>query len=220
MKVNFSEEKHKYVSVDNEPLLNFSTFIKKYKPPFDKFAVSGQQAKKGGNQLHILKGWNIKGKIAKMYGTTVHLVIEAWINYEVIPNDAYLARFLQLFEQTLTKYQLTRKDLVSEQIEGNAELLIAGTVDILSENFMFDLKTGAFHKKKAGNLKKPFNFLPNSPLGRYTLQMNYYNLLENCGNRTKILLYWNGAEFEDIEVPDFTEEQNQILINEIENYER
>lgn len=222
--ITFNKEFHTYTAeIDGveTPLLNFSTFIKKYKREFDVFSAGARQAKaSGGNQMEIIKGWNNNNKISKLWGEVLHLTVEGWIKYGTVPKNKYLANFLVKFSDVITSLGLKREDLTAELLEGNIQLVIGGLIDVSSEKINLDLKTGNFERKKKGNLMKPFDFIDNSPLGSATLQLNYYSLFEGQEDKDLKVLYWNGIDFEVIDIPKFTDEERELLITEIQNYER
>lgn len=221
MKINFDKESHTYKGLIEGklvPLLNFSTFKEKYKRPFKPFMASARSAKSnGGNQLKIMKGWNQKGKIHRAYGTAMHDTLEGYIKYNVIPDDKYLEYFLMKFQRFLDHQGIKKDDLISEDIKGNEELRIGGIIDINGAT-VWDLKTGNFLKKKKGNLKKPFNFLPDNPAGSAALQLHFYKLFEGQWDKEKKVIYWDGRDFQIIDIEPFTDEQMELLINEIKNF--
>lgn len=218
MKITFDKEKHKY-TFDNKPLLNFSTFKKKYLNEFDSFSASSRSAKSsGGNAMHIMKGWNKKSSIHRNYGTVMHDTMEGYIKYNIIPDDLYLSYFLERWQKEIDKLGLDKADITAELLTGNKELLIGGLIDLSHEKYNLDLKTGNFKRKKKGNFKKPFNFIQNSPLGSATFQLNFYRLFEKQDDKNLIVMYWNGREFEIIEIEKFDEEKMALLTNEIKNY--
>lgn len=223
MKIIFNKEEHSYKGIKNGEevdLLNVSTFKKKYQREFDVFAVSGRLAEKQGNQMDIIKGWKMKGKISKTYGSALHLTLEGYIKHHIIPKDKYLIHFLKSFQKLIDELEIKKEDLISEEIDGNEELEIGGTIDMNSSTTLFDLKTGDFRKKKKGNLKKPFNFLPDSPGGSATLQLNFYRLFGENYDKELSVFSWDGMEFEIVHIAKFSEEQMEILREEIKKYDR
>ena len=212
MKIIFNDKEHTYDGLIDgklEPLLNASTFKKQYTPEFNAFPAAAAMARKGGGDpKEILKSWNSKGKLARTYGTAMHLVLEVFIKHKVSIEDNYVKFFLQ-------KYIELGIDAESESVEGCERLKLGGILDLVDETTIYDLKTGNFLKKAKGKLKAPFNFLPNNPLGQATLQLNYYRLFDGNEDKDMKVLYWNGEEFEVIEIEkiDLT-----LLEEEIEKY--
>lgn len=213
MVIQFDEESHSYKGlVDGKlkSLLNASTFKKVYTPEFNSGMVSNMAARNSEfTAKEIEKSWNLKGKASRNYGSGLHETLEGFIKYKSLPEDLYLKRFLQSF------MQLKLGEVESERLAGNAELLIGGLIDLDSESTIYDLKTGNFLKKKQGNLKAPFDFLPNNPLGQATLQLNFYRLFEGNEDKELKVLFWNGEEFEIIELEKF---DLDIIRKEIKEY--
>ena len=197
MKIIFDEEAHSYKGLIDgklEPLLNASTFKEQYTPEFNMFPAAAKYAKNHElDPKEVMRMWNLKGKASRNYGSGVHETLEGFIKYTTAPVDLYLQYFLLEYRKLGIKAK-------SESREGCERLRIAGILALVDDSTIYDLKTGNFKKKPQGKLLAPFNFLPNNPLGQATLQLNYYRLFEGNEDKDLKVLFWNGEEFEIIEL--------------------
>jgi hypothetical protein len=212
----FDAVKHKYY-IDDKPLLSVTKLISKYVRPFNSSMVAYMSAKSNKNgedwtaeQYKDL--WDLKRDIAVDYGNSIHKTIEMWIKFGVKPTQPHLEYMLDKFIE-----QFGHIDYQSEVRIFNEEYMLGGTVDLLSDEYLDDIKTNDTLKEvKKGNFIKPLNKLKVNNLNKVRLQTSVYDeLLDKT--RIKRVLMWNGEDFEVIELepidvqPILTERLKEIM---------
>jgi len=171
MTLIFNKEAHTY-HLDGKELKSVSKWIEQFVPKFDSEAVSMACAKRDNlNQQDILDKWEKKKNISVHLGNWVHESIEYYLKYDKDFTNAPVEAFKK--HQTQNRY-------LSETIVHNDE--IAGTIDLIEviekgKVKIHDFKTNEDLYKKKGKLLGEYKHLENSPVNKYTLQLNKYKEL-------------------------------------------
>jgi len=171
MTLIFKKEAHTY-HLDGKELKSVSKWIEQFVPKFDSEAVSMACAKRDNlNQQDILDKWEKKKNISVHLGNWVHESIEYYLKYDKDFTNAPVEAFKK--HQTQNRY-------LSETIVHSDE--IAGTIDLIEviekgKVKIHDFKTNEDLYKKKGKLLGAYKHLENSPVNKYTLQLNKYKEL-------------------------------------------
>jgi len=193
----FDKIKHKYY-IGERQLLSVTKFISRYTRPFNASMVAHMSSKRDGlPPEHYLDLWDLKRTISTNYGNSIHEAIELWIKYKEKPTQAHLLKAVEKFEE-----QFGHIEWQSEVKIFNEEYELGGTVDLLSENIIADIKTNdTLKSEKKGNFIKPLNKVKVNNLNKVRLQTKIYQ--ELLGKDMQRLVYmWNGEDFEVIELED------------------
>lgn len=191
----FEPIEHKY-TYTNKPLISCTTFIERFKKPFDKKYWSQKKAKDNGVSVEsIVEKWDKKRDRACDLGTMVHDNIEHFYENNKFKklsdkeaNDR-IKEFQKLYDKELYKFQ----HIASEVMMFHNEWGIAGTFDQLfykdGEIIIADWKTNekfTTNKDYAFEyLKYPFNRYKKNSLTIYSIQISIYRLmLEHVGINT------------------------------------
>jgi hypothetical protein len=184
--LDFNSEKHSYKYRDRT-LSSVSSIIKKYVEPVDfvqiaKFVAIRETKLRGYKvtQAMILQEWEDKKNNACNQGNKAHSFGEIYEKGKV-PNNNF-EKAIVAFWDSIPDYIypfLFELQMFSE------ELGIAGTADIILYNsktrkfIIADYKTNEdlFKNHKGKKLMKPFDFLLDSPFGKYTIQLSLYQYL-------------------------------------------
>lgn len=191
----FIEATHTYMNGELE-YLSVTKLIGKYIRPFNADMVAHMSAKRSGkDKNYYLNLWDLKRDIAVDYGNSIHKAIELWIKYEIKPTQPHLLKVVNKFIE-----QFGHIGWESEVRLFNKEYELGGTVDLLSENIIADIKTNDTLKEgKKGNFIKPLNKVKVNNLNKVRLQTQIYETM--IGKEMQKLVYmWNGEEFEVIEL--------------------
>ncbi len=198
--VTFDSISHTYY-VDGKPRESVSHFIGRHKKPFPKEMIAQKTAKRDGREAEdILSEWDIKGRVSREYGTAVHTAIEGYITHKMTPSIDHLKNIVEAFQ----KIQLV--DPRSEFVTYNDNL--AGTMDIVDQYEkgkcdIYDLKTNGDLYKKGSKMLPPYEFLTDSPIDTYRLQLSLYaDMMEFHGweVRDLIILHIAGETIKPIKI--------------------
>lgn len=192
--IRFDADEHRYFIGDQE-LTSVTTAIKQVQKPFDSNGIAAKVAAKEGRPIStILAEWEAKGEKGRALGTLVHQHIEKTLRGEIDPQatlDPFLslntlAPEIQAFDvlwSTLAPTVSYRKNHI-EWVIGDADLQVAGTVDMLlfshetQKYHLWDWKTGKFQLSNQWQaLLKPFDYLDDCQLNVYSLQTSLYRLI-------------------------------------------
>lgn len=218
--LNFKESNHTY-SLNGGSLRSVSNCVKQYKQPFDTDTVAAAYAKKNKLKTEEVKQqWSDKAKAACDLGTLVHKFGEDRFHGKVQASingytDAIL-KFWQEIPETI-KPVLCETQVYSEPLQ------FAGTFDILfycTERkglIVLDYKTNEdlYKNFKGQRLLAPFDFLLDTALHQYELQLSMYQIpLEDIGlkvvNRFIIWLKPDGT-YQRIPTSDYTDHLRYYL---------
>jgi len=188
----FDVEKHHYFLSGQElqELIGVNNYLKQFQLPFDRDVAAVRVAKREGQSVNdILAEWDAKGRAAIELGITVHQHIENTLKGNLPPADPFLSfndevPEIQAFNTVWGRFKNSIEVIQTEWIIGDAELGVAGTVDLFLSNLdtgqyhIWDWKTGKFDTfNQWQNLLPPFDDLDASKLNIYSLQVSLYRLI-------------------------------------------
>jgi hypothetical protein len=199
----FEEESHTY-TYSEEKYDSVTTFIKKFKEPFNSdYWSSVKAAERGVSKETILNEWKNKADHAGGLGTGVHEWIENFLlgNNPPYPEDEESLKRAKKFEKIHADKLHVFYPISSELKVFSKKWRLAGTIDQLFGFYdikaskyklvIGDWKTNKEFKtpdKKYGSFKKmlrPFNDLYENHLTEYSIQLSMYRLiLEESGIQT------------------------------------
>jgi hypothetical protein len=201
---SFDEASHVY-KYKGEKFTSVTTFLKRFKVPFDKEFHSRKKAiELGVDQSVVLGMWDDKSKKSMDLGTKVHKYIEDfWSqrNPEIPDEESVRERvnkFLDIYERRFNKLV----PLESELRIFSTKWKLAGTID---QPFLFfdeksnrimliigdwksneEFRDDAHHKGRYKKLLRPFNNLWENHHNEYSIQISIYRLiLEQAGIETE-----------------------------------
>jgi ATP-dependent exoDNAse (exonuclease V) beta subunit len=179
-RVSFDKETHSYL-LGEKRLTGVTSFISKYKQPFDSVLIATKYAKKHGlNVDEVLAKWKQEGETSTKNGTSCHDLIEHFVlTGEIKPNgisDKEKVAVKIIEELFLTK-RLTPVEV--ELIVYND--VLASQIDCIAKNekgehFILDWKTNKKIDTFAYNkfMLPPFDHLPDCNFYHYSLQLSLY----------------------------------------------
>lgn len=203
---NFNEAEHKYTDDNGNEYLSGSVFAHLFERDFPREAIAAKSAaKRGVDPQQVLDGWDSKGEVSLLWGSTVHKAIETKIKYGEDANDEHIKAIVDdLFEQI-------DGNMFSEVFVCDNEDRLCGFVDCMvqiegKDCEIYDWKTGDVLKKSGFNDlgKEYFGDLPAQTLSFYYLQLNFYRyILEKKGYNVKGMKVWalSGEHWTQFEVP-------------------
>lgn len=224
----FDPVAHNYIDEHGDKFVSGSVYAHKFGYEFDKEANAIRRAELlGVEKEYMLEYWESKTEIAQTFGTALHKAMEHYGKYRkfsliderplgihksLIPivESFYRKRHHEeaLYEAAVIDELNLRSGLVDR-------IVITGPKRCIIEDF----KTNGDIHKNFGEpyLKAPLDFLPNSPLGEYHLQLNWYrDIVEQTDWVVEAMRvhWWTGEEWETIEIqridlPDVPAEPEQ-----------
>ncbi len=192
--IKFDAEAHRYF-LDGKELTGVTDYLRQFQPPFDRERIARRSAEKEGRTVaEVLAEWDAKGEKGRKIGLAVHAHIEQILRQNgngQLNFDPLLTYNLKLPEiENFDRFWSQIAPSVSwcqehiEWIIGDAELGIAGTVDMVlfshqtNKYHVWDWKTGKFDlNNKWQSLLTPFDYLDASKFNIYSLQVSLYRLL-------------------------------------------
>lgn len=193
----FIELTHQYFNGELE-YLSVTKLIGQYQRPFNSSMVSHMVAKKTGQkQSDILNTWDLKRDIAIDYGNSVHKAVELWVKYQIKPTQPHLLKMIERFIERFGDMEWQ-----SEVRLFNEEYQLGGTVDLMTDTIIADVKTNDTLKvDKKGNFIKPLNKVKVNNLNKVRLQTKIYETMTGK-EMIKMVLHWDGEDFNVIELED------------------
>jgi hypothetical protein len=195
-------EDHIYTEKGKE-LESVSHYIERHKQPFPKEFIAQKTAERDGREMEdVLEEWELKGKMAREFGSSVHSAIELYAKYRQKPHNAFLA---SIVDQWVYMFQI---DKIHREI-AVYDTELAGTIDeieITGEKrcIIRDLKTNFDLYKKGKKMLPPYDFITDSPIDCYTLQLNLYKRLAEYHGWTveKLeIVHLDGDKLKVIDIP-------------------
>lgn len=181
--ITFNEAKHTYEnSKTRDKYTSATTLIGKFKKPFDVEKMSALVAKKRGvSQDDIKAEWKATTKTACDYGTSVHLILENWLNGMEVSNAErrdYVEPLEKIWEPELKK-------ITPEKRLWLHEYKIAGTTDVFVDRGktfdLLDFKTNKkfnFTNAYGDYMLGPLNHMPVCEFSTYSLQLSLYAYMQ------------------------------------------
>ena len=201
--ITFDEQSHTYY-VDGKPREGVSHFIERHKVPFPKEFIAEKTAQRDGiTAEEVLKDWDLQGKMSRELGSACHTAIEYWVETGKEPKNDFLKMIARKYASIHDRTKVKREVVVYNDT-------LAGTIDemeIIGEKrcILRDTKTNGDLYKKGKKMLPPYDFLTDSPISVYELQLNLY----------RELLEYHGWTVEKIEIQHLTIgiENNEIEFN-------
>jgi ATP-dependent exoDNAse (exonuclease V) beta subunit len=246
-KIDFNEELHKYY-VNGKELISVSGVIKKISNDFDKIkndvarGVACSRLKKAGRKLTkrsieqatrvVLKEWKDSNERAIFDGNIAHDFAEKFAYNRLLePESDLCLGVIEFF--TFNNYEV----LGVENMVHSLKYPIAGTFDLLLKDkdgkvVLADWKTNKdlFKNYKGKTLNGPLNSMLDSPINKYTFQLNLYRymLLELGFVVDELKLIWlrtdellfEGTPYENHTIFDielWSKEKIENILNQIFN---
>jgi len=192
--VVFTENGHTY-TIDGKPATSVTTFIGKFKKPFERDFWAHRTAQKENVELQdILDKWDSISLRACNKGSKFHAFAENYINNKILPNSIYdfdidMEAYNKIESHFLKFYEESKENLIpisSELCVGSSKLGICGMVDQLYYSntveglVIFDWKTN----KKLNTTNRfdnwmldPISHLPECEFTTYSLQLSLYRYI-------------------------------------------
>ena len=219
--VVFTEDGHTY-TIDGEPATSVTTFIGKFKKPFERDFWASRTAQKENKEVQeILDKWDSISLRACNKGSKFHAFAENYINNKVLPNIIYdfdidMKAYDKIESHFLKFYEDSKENLIpisSELCVGSSQLGICGMV-------IFDWKTNKkieYTSKFKNNMLEPISHLPECEFTTYSLQLSLYKYiieLETKLDIKKCFIVWfneKNDSYKLIECADYKKEIVNML---------
>jgi ATP-dependent exoDNAse (exonuclease V) beta subunit len=181
MPVTLNHDTHVYTNTETgETYTSVTTFIGKYKKPFDKDKWSKYVAQRDGlSQEEVLDKWSTITTTAQNRGTNVHLIMENYIKERKIEKG--YEDFVDSFIKKTNGIILPDSKILSEELLYSHEHKLAGTADLIVENknifHVMDFKTNKkfnYTNKYNEYFFEPIDYLPQCEFTTYTIQLSIY----------------------------------------------
>lgn len=195
----FDKAAHTYEDEDGNIFQSGSVWAGQFEKPFDVQAIAPKVAEKRlTTPEQVIAGWDMKGEVSTMYGSTLHKAIECGIKYGEIPNNPHLAMLVQDYLDMSHE-----EEQASELFIADFEHHLCGVVDVLVNKgdrrvIVRDIKSGDIYKKitLTPRAKELWPDLPSKLISIYQLQLSFYAyILANRGYRVESLeIYAESAE--------------------------
>jgi ATP-dependent exoDNAse (exonuclease V) beta subunit len=181
MPVILNHDTHVYTNTETgETYTSVTTFIGKYKKPFDKDKWSKYVAQRDGlSQEEVLDKWSNITTTAQNRGTNVHLIMENYIKEKKIEKG--YEEFVDSFIKKTNGIILPDSNILSEELLYSHDHKLAGTADLIVENknifYVMDFKTNKkfnYTNKYNEYFFEPIDYLPQCEFTTYTIQLSIY----------------------------------------------
>jgi ATP-dependent exoDNAse (exonuclease V) beta subunit len=181
MPVTLNHDTHVYTNTETgETYTSVTTFIGKYKKPFNKDKWSKYVAQRDGlSQEEVLDKWSNITTTAQNRGTNVHLIMENYIKEKKIEKG--YEEFVDSFIKKTNGIILPDSKILSEELLYSHEHKLAGTADLIVENknifYVMDFKTNKkfnYTNKYNEYFFEPIDYLPQCEFTTYTIQLSIY----------------------------------------------
>lgn len=176
----FDAKKHTYCNqFTNEEYVSVTTFLNKFKKPFDAKTAAERVAKREGKTPEEVQAqWKKLNDESKVYGSTIHSIIERYNKTKVIEKEH---ESLVLSYKELGIIGVEDELLVEQQLWSHVDKL-AGTADIIRVEekggfSVFDIKTNKrfnFFSQYGEKMLNPLNHLSACEYSTYSLQLSFY----------------------------------------------
>lgn len=188
----YDDASHTYVDSEGASYLSGSNFAHQFGYDFNKAAILPKYATKHELKEHQIDDyWQAKAKCSTTWGTAIHQAMETYGMHKAVADKVgreigVHPLILPMVEEWFAKHP---GNYVFEKFVADKDRKYCGRIDCIQLTgsktaILRDVKTnGDLHKQGSPkNLKFPYTHLPNTPLGQYTLQLNFYrSILEVAG---------------------------------------
>ena len=187
-RIKFNPSNHTY-TLDGRLLPSVTTILKPLSPPFDAAGHSARIAARDGVPVaDVLAAWKAKSEAGLDRGRKLHAAAELVLAGKGISMELAKLNMPEIaaWRSWWAKAGKNLTPVMVENIVGDAELGVAGTLDLLARSsktgqlMVFDWKTGdKFGVDNPWNrfLLPPFGDVPDDELHRYSLQVSLYRLI-------------------------------------------
>ena len=181
MTVTFNANNHTYQNtVTKEYYISVTTFLGKYKKPFDKDKWSKVTALRNGvTQEFVLNTWADITSTSLTKGTNYHLVMENFVKDKIKPFE--YSTLIDSFTEKMKLILDDKSTVESEKLLFDHDARLAGTADLIINNkksfYVVDFKTNKnfnFTNKYNEFLLSPVDYLPQCEFSTYGLQLSMY----------------------------------------------
>ena len=181
--IHFDEAKHSYTNIHTgEKYTSATTFIGKFKKPFDLEKMSQKVAdKEGVSQDEIKDRWKKINKEACDYGTSINLVMENWLKGEEVSEEDN-KKYVKPIEDIWTP---DRSKIAPEKRLWLHEYKLAGTTDVFEDNKkyfnLYDFKTNkrfSFVNQYSDWMLPPLSHMTVCEFSTYALQLSLYAYMQ------------------------------------------
>jgi len=202
--IHFDDNKHCYTYQEKE-LQGVTNYIKKFFNPFKLNTIAKSISKKWGIASDKIKAlWESSGVVASLFGTAIHNALE---HYEI---NKSLGMEINKKRGIVENYALPKHPLLRSIIDGFIEINPYREYEVVCEALVSDVANGlcghadritiiswedkicrigdykinidADIKDSKHRVLEPFNYLPNTKLSKYQLQLSVYaNMLQKSG---------------------------------------
>lgn len=181
----FDSEYHTY-HIGLKKLTGVTTFIGKYKWPFDALKVATSYvAKNGGDIKELLAQWKKAGEDSCIAGVAVHDVFEQYALTGMIKNSCISKKELVAAKFIIDKFMHGKLFIVGvEHVVYDEQIGIASMIDMVAKTpagdyFILDWKSNKEIKKDSWGkmMLPPFNYLPDANYYHYSLQTKLYRYM-------------------------------------------
>ena len=182
VKIKFNEAAHTYTHIDTkEKYISVTTFLAKYKPPFDADKHATRVAKREcvSKEL-VLETWEEEKNRACDRGTHIHKLLEEYIKAgEVEDTYGWLYKsYDKVVERTIDPFDT----VLCENLLYNEDVKIAGTADLIYEHKGNEFTVGDFKTNKRfrfssqykERMHEPVTHLDYCEFNMYALQLSFY----------------------------------------------
>ena len=203
VEINFEDIGHDYTYL-GKPLQGVTEYIKKFFAPFKVKTISKMLSIKWGVPQYVIESiWYSSGEVASDFGTAIHKALEHYEKYKDIGEMISKSRG-EVDNYALPKHPILRKIVLDfievNKIEGIVECEalvsnVAGGICGLADRIVivdmpnkicrigdYKINIDADIKDSKHRVLEPFNYLPNTKLSKYQLQLSVYaNMLQKSG---------------------------------------
>lgn len=191
----FDREAHTYEDADGNKFWTGSTWAHQFLKDFEPQLVAKKVAeKKLTTADKVIEGWDMKGEVSLLFGTTLHKALECGIKYGELPNHPYLATLVQDALDLIHGAEAS-----SEQFVCSFKDKMCGTIDCLINEGnkkvrIVDFKTGDIYKKitLTPEAKEYWPELKSQMISIYQLQLSFYaHILNQLGYAVEGTEVWS-----------------------------
>lgn len=183
--VKYFDDKHKYY-IGNKELISTTTFIGKFKKPFDtNYWATKKAIERGVSKEQILLEWGDIKDTACARGSDLHAYSDNFMHNRVFPTDVPDDLIVQ-FKDFYKKFIQNNLVIRTEYVLADEDLGIAGMIDLFCYNkkkdefYIADYKTNKkfeFESKFNNYYLEPISHLSECEFNTYSLQTSIYRYI-------------------------------------------
>lgn len=221
VEIYFDKEEHAYYDHTGAVYESPSVIAERFTYPFPADAIAPAYANKNGVSVEEVKTfWRAKGDCSTTFGTALHQALETYGRFISIADklsksgkevglgihptfEPIVAAFFKgrenekaLYEPFIVASSLKRCGRIDRLVIVDEEKKICDIDDYKTNGDLY--KQGS-----PKTLKTPYNNLPNTPVGKYTIQLNgYRSILEANGwtVRNMTLHHWDNESWKPVKI--------------------